>query len=93
MSEVRVNRRRFLVAAGSGAAVALLPRLLAAETPPRRRPNFIFILADDLGWGDLGCYGNRQLRTPALDRLAAQGTLFSQFYVAGSVSAPAAPLS
>ncbi|MBM4020132.1 MAG: N-acetylgalactosamine 6-sulfate sulfatase (GALNS) [Planctomycetes bacterium] len=88
MSEVRMNRRRYLAAAGAGAAAALLPRMLAAEAPPRRRPNFIFILADDLGWGDLGCYGNRQIKTPALDRLAAQGTLFSQFYVAGSVCSP-----
>jgi N-acetylgalactosamine-6-sulfatase len=51
-------------------------------------PNIIFILADDLGWGDLSCYGNPTLKTPNLDRLAAQGTLFTHFYVNGSVCSP-----
>lgn len=53
-----------------------------------RQPNFIFILADDLGWGDLSCYGNQRIKTPNLDRLAKQGTLFTQFYVNGSVCSP-----
>jgi arylsulfatase A-like enzyme len=60
--------------------------LLLAGEP--KRPNFIFILADDLGWSDLGCYGHRQLKTPNLDRLAKEGTLFTQFYVNGSVCSP-----
>lgn len=60
----------------------------AAADTPARRPNFIFILADDLGWGDLGCYGHPLLKTPNLDRLARQGTLFTQFYVNGSVCSP-----
>src|SRR5262245_16310036 len=51
-------------------------------------PNVIFILADDLGWGDLGCYGHPQIKTPNLDRLAREGTLFTQFYVCGSVCSP-----
>ena len=55
---------------------------------PNQRPNLIFILADDLGWSDLGCYGHTQLKTPNLDRLAGQGTLFTQFYVNGSVCSP-----
>jgi N-acetylgalactosamine-6-sulfatase len=53
-----------------------------------RRPNIIFILADDLGWSDLGCYGHAQLKTPNIDRLAREGTLFTQFYVNGSVCSP-----
>lgn len=52
------------------------------------RLNVVFILADDLGWGDLSCYGNRQFRTPNLDRLAAEGTLFTHYYQAGSVCSP-----
>jgi N-acetylgalactosamine-6-sulfatase len=52
------------------------------------RPNVIFILADDLGWSDLGCYGHAQLKTPNLDRLAKEGTLFTQFYVNASVCSP-----
>ena len=51
-------------------------------------PNFIFILADDLGWGDLGCYGHSVTKTPNLDRLAKQGALFTQFYVNASVCSP-----
>lgn len=52
------------------------------------RPNIIFIFADDWGWGDLGCYGHDRLKTPNLDRLAAQGTLFTQFYVCSGVCSP-----
>ena len=62
--------------------LALSPSLFAAQ------PNIIFILADDLGWGDLGCYGNKTIRTPNLDAMAKQGTLFTQFYVNGSVCSP-----
>ncbi len=51
----------------------------ATEEPPR--PNILFLLADDLGYGDLGCYGSEHARTPNLDRLAADGTRFTQFYV------------
>lgn len=52
------------------------------------RPNIIFILADDLGWGDLGCYGHQIIKTPNLDALAARGTQFTNFYVNGSVCSP-----
>jgi N-acetylgalactosamine-6-sulfatase len=62
--------------------------LAGQERPAAGRPNFLFILADDLGWGDLSCYGNRQFRTPHLDRLAAEGILFTQYYQAGSVCSP-----
>jgi len=56
---------------------------LAAATPVP--PNVILIFADDLGYGDLSCYGARDIRTPHLDRLAAEGTRFTSFYVAQSV--------
>ncbi len=61
--------------------------VVAAETT-NTKPNIVFILADDLGWGDLSCYGHDRLKTPRLDRLAAQGTLYTQFYVNGSVCSP-----
>src|SRR5688500_11877319 len=57
----------------------------AAET---QRPNIIFILCDDLGWGALSCYGNTVMKTPTLTKLATSGTLFTQFYVNGSVCSP-----
>jgi N-acetylgalactosamine-6-sulfatase len=52
------------------------------------KPNVIFILADDLGWGDLSVYGHERLKTPHLDRMAAEGTLWTNFYVNGSVCSP-----
>jgi arylsulfatase A len=53
------------------------------------RPNIVFILADDLGWGELGCYGQTRIRTPNIDRLAAQGMRFTQHYSGAPVCAPA----
>jgi arylsulfatase A-like enzyme len=58
------------------------------NTAPAARPNVLFILTDDLGWGDLSCYGGTALRTPRIDALAAQGTIFTNFYVNGSVCSP-----
>ena len=52
------------------------------------RPNVIFILADDLGYGDLGSYGQRIIQTPSLDRMAAEGIRFTQFYAGATVCAP-----
>jgi arylsulfatase A-like enzyme len=51
-------------------------------------PNILFILADDLGYGDLGCYGQQRIRTPHLDQLAAQGMRFTQCYAGSTVCAP-----
>jgi N-acetylgalactosamine-6-sulfatase len=50
--------------------------------------NFVFIFADDWGWGDLGCYGHPHVQTPNLDALAARGVLFTQFYVCSGVCSP-----
>jgi arylsulfatase A len=52
------------------------------------RPNIVFILADDLGWADLGCYGGRKIHTPSIDRLAAEGIRFTQHYSGNAVCAP-----
>jgi N-acetylgalactosamine-6-sulfatase len=60
----------------------------APASTPGPRPNVIFILADDWGWGDLACYGHDRIRTPNLDKLARQGTLFTQFYVCSGVCSP-----
>jgi len=62
-----------------------------AQTPKpgkAKRPNIIFILADDLGIGDLGCYGQQRIATPNIDRLAKQGMQFSQVYAGTAVCAP-----
>ena len=60
----------------------------ASQDSGANRPNLIIILADDLGWGDLGCYGHPSIRTPNLDRMAAQGLRFTDFYSAGEVCTP-----
>ncbi|MCA1556281.1 MAG: sulfatase-like hydrolase/transferase, partial [Acidobacteria bacterium] len=84
-----LNRRAFLGAAVAGAAVAATNATKAASSNPQRaRPNVLFILADDLGWGDLSCYGRPDYRTPNLDKLASEGVRFTQAYSASPVCTP-----
>ncbi len=59
----------------------------AAEVPPSR-PNFIFVLIDDMGYADLSCYGQKQVETPHIDRLASEGIRFTQFYVNSPICSP-----
>ena len=67
-------------------AAALL--LGAAPAAAQRPPNVVLIMADDLGYGDVGPYGQRLIRTPSLDRMAREGTRFTQFYAGSTVCAP-----
>ncbi|GAB5517842.1 MAG: arylsulfatase [Rhodothermales bacterium] len=60
----------------------------APDDAPARPPNIIFVMADDLGYGDLGSYGQTQIQTPHLDRMAAEGLRFTQFYAGSTVCAP-----
>jgi len=69
--------------------VPVLVLLLAASAPQEsRKPSILFIHADDLGYGDLGCYGQKKIRTPRLDRMAAEGLRFTQYYAGNTVCAP-----
>ncbi len=68
-------------------AVAL-PALCLAPAGQARKPNIIFIMADDLGYGDLSCYGQKKFATPRLDRMATEGTRFTQYYAGSTVCAP-----
>src|SRR5262249_36890913 len=65
----------------------LLP-LIASGAEVSGKPNIVFILADDLGYGDLGCYGQKRIETPNIDRLAKEGLRFTDFYAGCTVCAP-----
>ncbi|MHC4659587.1 MAG: arylsulfatase [Planctomycetota bacterium] len=89
------TRREFLkkggLTAASAGALAFWPGCATtgpAATTKSKRPNIVFILADDLGYGDLGCYGQRQINTPNLDRMAREGMRFTQHYAGSTVCAP-----
>ena len=69
------------------AGLAAFP-LVSCSNDQAQTPNVIFILADDLGYGDLSCYGQQKFLTPNIDRLASEGKLFTQHYAGTSVSAP-----
>ena len=79
-----MNRLSVLLTVSALVASALTLRADA----PARPPNIIFLLADDLGYGDLGCYGQKLINTPCLDRFAAEGMRFTQFYAGSTVCAP-----
>jgi arylsulfatase A-like enzyme len=67
----------------------VLPAVALGQSPqPKPKPNLIWIMADDLGYADLGCYGQKVIRTPNLDRMAAEGMRFTHFYAGATVCAP-----
>ena len=84
------SRRRFLAALLAGGPALMMSKSAAAQQERRANnpPNVVFILTDDLGWAELGCYGNAFNETPHLDKLARQGMRFTQAYAAASVCSP-----
>ncbi len=88
------TRRDFLKLAATGVlGSTLLPRIGqtaggVVQVLEKERPNIIFILCDDLGYGDVGCFGQKKIRTPNVDRLAAEGMRFTQHYAGNAVCAP-----
>ena len=92
-----LTRREFVKGLGVGVATVLASSPLAAVKKTKHRPpvrqaqgrlNVVFILADDLGWRDLGCYGHKIHETPHIDRLASQGMRFTDAYAACPVCGP-----
>ena len=77
------TRRDILGFAGAALASAMLPNAQAAQ--PNRPPNIVLIFTDDQGYGDLGCYGSKTIKTPNIDRLSAEGRKFTDFYVPQAV--------
>jgi arylsulfatase A len=83
-----MKRRDFFKTVGLGTAGLALSQVQFCQRTLRQKPNIIFILADDLGYGELGCYGQNIIRTPNIDTLAAEGMRFTQFYSGSPVCAP-----
>lgn len=89
-----MNRRDFLKTIGLGAAALSLPGCASAgeamgkTNRPKRRPNIVFILIDDMGWMDVGCYGSKYYKTPNIDKLATEGMLFTDAYAANPLCSP-----
>ncbi|MBT4903337.1 MAG: sulfatase-like hydrolase/transferase, partial [Verrucomicrobia bacterium] len=75
----KIRCLRWLLALGIG---------LHAANLGAAKPNVVFIFVDDLGWGDVGCYGNDFIDTPNIDQLAKDGMRFTDFYAAGAVCSP-----
>lgn len=87
MDNSKYNRRDFLKVTGIG-LIALTLSCSRKKTNRITRPNIIYILADDLGYGDLSCYGQTKFQTPNVDRLAAEGMKFTDHYSGSTVCAP-----
>jgi arylsulfatase A-like enzyme len=89
---MKLTRRKFVKSAAAGSSLLIGALSSAGKTHSSQakasRPNVIFILADDLGWGDLSCYGRPDYRTPNLDLLASEGTKFTDAYAASAICTP-----
>lgn len=82
------TRRRFVGTVGATCGAAALGRVAPALAAPARAPNIILILADDLGYGDLSCFGSQTIHTPHVDRLAEEGARFTDLYACAAVCTP-----
>lgn len=89
MNKNTQSRRHFLTGLGVG-GLALTGCMSRSAAAPSKadRPNIIYIMADDLGYGDLSCYGQQKFQTPHIDRLASEGMKFTQHYSGSTVCAP-----
>jgi uncharacterized sulfatase len=85
---VEMDRRDFLRKAGLGAAAVLTQGAAFGAEEGKEQLNILFILADDLGWAQLGCYGSRYYETPNIDRLGREGVRFTDAYAAAPVCSP-----
>ena len=82
------TRRRFLSQVGGAAALAAAGRAFGAPAAGQRKPNIVYIMSDELGYYELSCMGNPHIKTPNIDRMAAQGVRFTQGLAGSSVCAP-----
>ena len=88
-TNIRLNRRSFLKAISAGAASLAFPGCMSLSQQLADKPNIVIALCDDLGYGDLGCYGHPHIKTPNLDRFATKGMKLTDCYAAAPVCSPA----
>jgi len=88
--EPKMKRRDFIKAAGYGIAALTLSRYtdIIQAGQRKKKPNIVYIMADDLGYAELGCYDQKKIRTPNIDKLATEGMKFTQHYSGNPVCAP-----
>lgn len=85
------SRREFCGQLAGIAGLSLVPGVLGASTNLQRRPNIVAFLIDDMGWGDLGCYGDTFHETPNIDQLARESMKFTNAYAGAPVCSPVVP--
>jgi arylsulfatase A-like enzyme len=83
------SRRDFMKGMAAGALALAWPQIMRAAGPAGRKPNIVFIIADDMGYANLGCFGSKAVLTPNIDRMAAEGIKFTDCYSGDTVCAPA----
>ena len=88
MKRYSLTRRHFLATTLTASIAGSKAIRAAVQDTSLRKPNIIYIMADDLGYADLGCYGQQKIKTPHIDRLAQRGTRFTQVYCGSAVCAP-----
>jgi len=88
MSTTDYTRRSFLKVLGAGMASLAMPGCMMANQGTGSKPNFVIIFTDDQGYQDVGCFGSPSIKTPNLDRMAAEGMRFTDFYSAASICSP-----
>jgi len=87
MTDCTLSRRHFVGTIGGAAAIGAMPGALhkamaSAAAPAGSKPNFVFIFTDDQGYADLGCFGSTTIKTPNVDKMAAEGIKFTDFHAA-----------
>ena len=75
---IKFTRRQFIQSSALGALYAVLPPMATATEASAKLPNIIFIIADDLGYRDLGCYGSKTILTPNIDKMCTEGIKFTE---------------
>ncbi len=88
MVDTYLNRRNFIKMMGLGAASLVVPGCATLDSQPKKKPNFVFFLIDDMGWIDTGCYGSSFYETPNIDKLSRDGMRFTDAYAACPVCSP-----